>query len=412
MENLQEMLASISELKTRYDVTRENNRFNIITALHKERDEENLHSRFISYLLSPTSGHGMNAVYTELFIRDILKLNSVEFNLSDFKVFPNERQKSEYKYIDILIVNKAQSQAIIIENKIDAKDCNDESKIDGYKGQLERYYNTIKRGIDKDDKPCPEYQCNDVYVYYLSNNAQPSEDSIGMLKNEPKSWRNENIISYEYNIREWLRKCIESTPEKRSMLKEFIQHYLKLIDKITHNDMPTEERIDLKRIVSENIESSKYLIDNFKHVKWHTVYEFWKALFEQLRSANYQPELYPAQSNVKETQDKLFTKTITEVTHLGKDINHGILFDLRNGTRAYISGLGKLTWGIVEPKMWVNFENEVLQDISFSSFSTENTYHLTDKRKMEYAIETIIGEIKEAQDNNLDDQKSLKMKSS
>lgn len=223
-----------------------------------------------------------------------------------------------------------------------------------------------------------------------------------MLINEPKSWQNENVISYEYNIREWLRKCIESTPEKKSLVKEFIQHYLKLIDKMTHNDIPTDERINLKGIVSENIESSKYLIDNFKHVKWHTVHEFWELLFEHLASANCQPEAYPAQSDVKNTRDKLFEKTVTEVSHLGRDINHGILFDLRNGTRAYISGLGNLTWGIVEPKMAVPFRNEALQDIVFSNFSTANTYRLIDKRKMEHAVEAIIGEIINAQEKSLD----------
>ncbi|RZK27186.1 MAG: hypothetical protein EOO43_00365, partial [Flavobacterium sp.] len=369
--------------------------------LHKDRDEENLHSRFISYLLSSTSGHGMNYTYSELFIRNILKLSSEEFDLSGIKVLPNEKEKSEYKHIDILIVNKARSQAIIIENKIDAKDSNNESKRDGYMGQLERYYNTIQSGIDKDGNPCAEYQCSTVYVYYLSNNKNPSDVSIGVLKDKPDSWRNDSVISYEYHVREWLRNCIENTPEDKILVKEFIQHYLNHIDKMTHNDIPREERIELKSMVAENILTSKYLIENFKHVKWHTIHEFWTDLYNQLDSANYNTlEVYP-KSNLNNPGDELFKSIISEVATLNKDINHGIVFDLKNGTKAYISSFGKLTWGIVEPKMWADFESKLLADISFSNFTTENTYNLIDKEQMKIAVKAIIEEISEAENNTL-----------
>lgn len=51
---MEQLLKSISELKTEYDNRREKDRFNIISIFHKER-EEKLHSRVISYLLSPSS---------------------------------------------------------------------------------------------------------------------------------------------------------------------------------------------------------------------------------------------------------------------------------------------------------------------------------------------------------------------
>ena len=165
---MEQLLKSISELKTEYDNRREKDRFNIISIFHKER-EEKLHSRVISYLLSPSSGHGMTNTYCSLFIKNVLKISDAEFNLSNFEVFPNEYEKSEYKFIDILIINKSRSQAIIIENKIDARDSNHTHKLNldnnigitnfdckkaktGYFGQLERYYNTIKTGIKKEVK--------------------------------------------------------------------------------------------------------------------------------------------------------------------------------------------------------------------------------------------------------------------
>lgn len=212
---MKELFQSVFKLKEEFDKKRNKDRFNIITALHKERDEENLHSRFISYLLSKDSGHGMKDTYFRIFLRNVLKLSEKDFSLSSYIVYPNELKKSEYKEIDILIVNKLRDQAIIIENKIDAKDSNNDAKMDGYKGQLERYYNTIRKGIDKDGNSVTEHQCNNVYVYYLSNDKTPTDFSIGMLKNEPNSWQEKNIISYSIHIREWLAKCIENTPDEK-----------------------------------------------------------------------------------------------------------------------------------------------------------------------------------------------------
>ena len=176
---------------------------------------------------------------------------------------------------------------------------------------------------------------------------------------------------------------------------------------MTNNDIPENERLNLKSIVAENIESSKYLIDNFKHVKWHTVYEFWLELYKVLKTEEYDDiEIYP-HGETKNIDDKMFLNEITNITHYCKDINHGILFKLKDGTRAYISGLGKLSWGIVEPKAWANFENETIENICFSDFSTKNTYHLIDKNNMTIAVESILNEIREAQNNNFKNLKSI-----
>ncbi len=385
---MDELLKKISTLKSGIDKKRENDRFNIITALHKERDEVYLHSRIISYLLSPTSGHGMSNKYLELFVREILKLEEQKFDLTKVLVLPNESKKSEYKDIDLLIINKTRSQAIIIENKIDAKDCNNNTKKVGYRGQLERYYNTIKLGIDKDGLECKEYQCNQVYVFYLSLNKIPSETSVGLLKYEPESWGHQNILSYNSHIREWLSKCIKATPNEKLPVKNFIQHYSKIIDRLTHNDIPIEERIKLKNIVAENIADSKYLIENFKHVKWHTAHEFWTELKNRLES-QYKGVSFFADGNIE------FNNAIELVTHQNKEINHGILFDIQN-VKAYVSGFGKLSWGILNPKKWTDFSNEAVSNISFSDFSSESSYLLIDRVNMTNSIEAILADISES----------------
>lgn len=396
MENL---FKEIGELKSDFDKKREKDRFNVITALHKEKDEVYLHSRMISYLLSPTSGHGMRDKYLQLFVRKILKLDEAKFDLSKVLVFPNENKKSEYKDIDLLIVNKLRSQAIIIENKIDAKDSNNDSKKEDYRGQLERYYNTIKLGIDKDEVECKEYQCNQVFVYYLSLNKIPSEISIGMLDKVSASWGQQNILSYDFHIREWLAECIKATPDEKLQVKNFIQHYSTVIDRITHNNISMEERTKLKNIVAENIEDTKYLIENFKHVKWHTVHEFWLELKDRLEM-QYGEVSFFADGNID------FKKAVEKVTHQNKEINHGLLFDIRD-KKVYISGLGKLSWGIVNPKKWSNFNNECLEDIDFSDFSSENTYLLIDRTNMVNAVGYIIDEINVEANNSFENLRTI-----
>ena len=396
---MEKLFKEISELKSVFDKKRESNRFNVITALHKERDEVYLHSRMISYLLSPTSGHGMNDQYLQLFVREILKLDSEKFDLSKVVVLPNENRKSEYKDIDLLIVNKTKSQAIIIENKIGADDSNNDSKKEGYKGQLERYYNTIKLGIDKDGIKCNEYQCNQVYVYYLSLNKLPSEISIGILKNKPESWNHQNLLSYDSHVREWLKNCIKNTPDEKAQVKNFIKHYSILIDRLTHNDIPMDERMKLKNIVAENVTDTKYLIENFKHVKWHSVHEFWIELKSNLEK-QFSEVTFFADGNFD------FNKAIEEVTHRNKYINHGLLFEIED-KKAYISGLGKLSWGITNPKKWSNFIDEKIEDINFSEFASESTYNLIDKTNMILVVKKIIDEINEMVSKNFELLKTI-----
>jgi len=393
MDNIKKLLSEINVVKEKYDKQREENRFNIFTALHKEHDEVNLHSRFISYLLSPNSGHNFKNKFADIFVREILKLNQDDFNLSNYEVIPNEYKKSEYKEIDILIINKSMKQAIIIENKIFAKDSNreyDDKKEDGYDGQLERYYNTIKTGIDKDGKNIYDFKCNKVFVFYLTmfEEKQPSSESIGKLNSDEIK-----VIYYAKEIKDWLEKC-ESIIEESSSLKEFVKQYLNLINKMTHNDSSIDERKDLKNEIANNWRIAKYLIDNFKHIKWHTVNEFWIELKNRLEKHYKNVDFFT------EDNDE-FIKTITKITHLNKDINHGVLFNLDEEIRAYVSGLGKLSWGILDTeKKWMNFKHETLENIIFSNFSTENTYRLIDIKNIEHAVERILKEILEEQKDN------------
>lgn len=89
------LLESINDIKNEYDNERKKNRFNVFTALFKENDEVKLHSRFISYLLSSNSGHGMEDLFLKIFVRDILKIKEIEFDINSCEVIPNEFLKKK-----------------------------------------------------------------------------------------------------------------------------------------------------------------------------------------------------------------------------------------------------------------------------------------------------------------------------
>ena len=114
-------------------------------------------------------------------------------------------------------------------------------------------------------------------------------------------------------------------------------------------------------------------------------------MIDQLKISGYKNiEAFPNDGIYKELNNPLFTKTITEVAHLNKlNLNYGVLFDLKNGHRAYISSLGRLSWGNQHLNKWSYFKINV----DFSDFSLESTYGLIDIKNMSFAIEIIISEI-------------------
>ncbi len=399
--NIDTLLSALAPLKEQYNTHRADERFNVFTALFKKHEEVKLHSRFIAYLLSPDSGHGKQGLFCELFVKKVLGLDSTQFDLSTYEVLPSEFIKKEFENIDILIINKKTRQSIIIENKIHAKDSNRTGgavKNDGYDGQLERYYKTIKDGKNKDGKDLAEYQCDTIYIYYLTmyENNQPSQESIGSLTNEQFD-TSKNVLYYANQIRRWLEFCLDE--EKDTELSIMIQHYLNLINNMTNNDISIEDRLALKGAVAKHLDTTLYLLDNFKHVKWHTFHEFLVALKEGVEEEYSNVSLYPQENFIDE---------IVKVTHNpGKYKGTiGVSFTIEPDKKAYIAAEGNLSWGIFTPsKQWSGFKNDELQTINFVDFNSRNTYNLIDSTKMQEAVKLILEEIAEAKANgykNLD----------
>ncbi|UMB52959.1 PD-(D/E)XK nuclease family protein [Lutibacter sp. A64] len=403
------LLSNIKKLKQKYDEKRNKDRFNIFYALHKEHDEVNLHSRFISYLLAKDSGHMKGDLFARLFLDIVLKKDK-DF-LDDYVVIPNEFNKTEFKEIDILLINKKLKHAIVIENKIYAKDSNHDHKeeekvVDGYIGQLERYYNTILKGTPKKSANKSEkitfethdYISNKIDVFYLTLN-KPKEDTFTKSKGNIPESVGVREIYYKDEIIKWLKHCLEVTKDD-NFLNKIINQYLILVKNMTKTNIPKKELNELRNLYSTNLETTRYVIDNFKDIKWHTVDDFLIKLKNELKSNGYKNVcLYPENNDAR-------IKLVTELTHNNKDVNIGVTFKTNEGENLYISVLNNLSWGIVDRK-WTDFTHNLLQNIRFSDFSTENTYNLIDQNNTTNAIKSIIKEISEEQENNFDTLKSI-----
>lgn len=388
-EKVQNFLSKLSVIEHKYRVLEEGKeRFNIFAALHKTNDEVRLYSRFISVLLAPNGSHKKKDKFLNLFLKT---LSIDNFDTNNCKVYPTEWNKSEYKNIDILIINRVQRQAIIIENKIGAGDSNSEES-----GQLERYYNLVhhEENIPKEN----------IRVYYLSpDKREPSDESLGAYKTLDNI--NGATIGYGTEILRWLNSCLQeciNTP----YLRESILQFIELIEDMTNNNSEIEERIEIRDLIGssvDNMQSAKLIMDNLKHIKWHTVWDFWCELAEALKDKGYVIASQPTADDVHNTTHFESYKKGYETSN-----DYGMYFVASNGVTLYIwNGTGEywLYWGIdklgdaedMEEKVnsfvlnnskffkqdespyWKEFSLEKDENIFFPDFSYQGTFNLINK---------------------------------
>ena len=143
--------------------------FNIFSILKVERNEVYTHSAMLCELLNPNGSHGMKGSFLKLFIEEIPLQNIPDKNElinGTIKVYkekdigPIKKNEEKGGKIDLLIEFPDSNYAIIIENKIDARD---------QKAQLARYYNYAKKS----------YKKNFTLFYLTKYGNEPSEIAKG-----------------------------------------------------------------------------------------------------------------------------------------------------------------------------------------------------------------------------------------
>lgn len=258
MRNYSLFFENLKLIKKKYETFKLNDDddFNIFSILRNESDEVNLHSKFITELLS-------NKKYGKIFLKLFLKIN--DLNIDDVLEYNiiQECYAGKFGRIDIVLELETSSgkKIIGIENKIYA---GDQDK------QLERYYNFFKTKVS-----CEE----DIYIIYLTlNGNSPSKESLGQLK--------EDFIynrSYKSEIIKWTEECIKEAALNPSM-REILAQYKKLLEKLT-NKGDKNMMNELKEFIlsDEKYLSTAFLVpDILLDIKTDLQYKFWKILEQRM----------------------------------------------------------------------------------------------------------------------------------
>lgn len=230
--------------------------FNIFELLKVQWDEVRTHSAFLAELLNPKGTHGMGDTFLRLFIKSIPELQQLNFPTKDAiveKEYYIGRISDDGKTggrIDILIQSKSKDLSIVIENKIYARDG---------ENQLIRYHNYVRKSSQ-----------GGVILYLTLDGYEADDTSAGTGRNSIQY----TPISYREDILFWLNEC-KLASERKPMVSTLIMQYIILIKKLTNqmNNQKNQEQF-LKQLLSkDNIDTTAYLMDR--------CYEIKKKLFEE-----------------------------------------------------------------------------------------------------------------------------------
>ncbi len=192
------------------------NNYNILTSVLDKSDEVRLHSRMIFSLLNPIGKHYQGTLFLEKFISG-LKVEQFNINIDNCSI------RKEYKNIDLYITDG--NKHIIVENKIDAKD---------QENQIKRYIDVIQEKGDQLSE-------NDILVVYLSLDREvPSVYSLDDLKiMDEYIERNEKKVAlfksihYKEEMLTWLKSCQEEI-QNITNLNEVFNQYIDVVNMINY----------------------------------------------------------------------------------------------------------------------------------------------------------------------------------
>lgn len=214
--------------------------FNVFEVLRLQRDEVRLHSSFIAALLDPKGPHGLKTKLLESFLQ-VMKADDILHDLDTVHVeremFIGKITKSgeEGGRMDIVLMDKHKN-AIVIENKIDARD---------QPKQLLRYDNYCNKHFKK------------YRIYYLTKwGVDPSVESCG--GKDFDCW----TASYSEDILSWLDDCIMISEMIRPVNETIKQYRTNLVEILNIMSENSEKELLYIATKDENIESTLAILEN------------------------------------------------------------------------------------------------------------------------------------------------------
>lgn len=372
-KNLKKLNAIVGKIE------RKKKGFNLFMSMFNWYNEKYLHSSFISMMLS------LDERYLKLFIEEIKKNDDKgNFCVEDFckcDVFPNRNDHAEKLNIDILITSKTTNKVIIIENKTFAKD----RIVDG-NPQLLGYGKKIIKSAEfkniRDEK--------DIYYVYLSLR--------GVFPSEKEEFKDKNLItiSYDVNIRNWIKACIEL--ETDDFKKSLMQQYLDMI----YFALPdVKDILDLKRWVAGNLDDafSKYASeeneyvdfkDAMKHVMWHTIDDFITDLIKKMARIEGITFNIPVSNGEYQINKTDLHQKITRMAH-NHTGNADVPFNYKGESYNICFSSKGIELSIDDEK---SKEIDYLSGINFCNFKCRETFDMINKDEANVEIEKVIDKIK------------------
>ncbi len=331
---------------------------------------ETSHSAFIAELLNPKGTHGYKSQFLFFFLEGVKYPHKTD--LDNFEVKPEydirnggdgDRTKNsevdKKGRIDIFIHN--QNECIVIENKIDA---NDQPE------QLYRYH-----------KFCGEKYKNYKLFYLTPRGKNATEDST---RGELQVGEHYFCISYEEHIKAWLSRCIDIIPVD-DKLKDIVKQYIDFLEDEIVNSVENAQKA--KRWIAENIDTAWkhkddiFALKIFKHVKWHTVDDFFRELSGQLNLTC--PDM---------------SAEITKATHKKRGGQLILTFKLEGVDFQIVNDYQGFTLGNVTTNKWGKFFPD--SAMVFANFDNRNTFELINDKNRSKLIEKIVKLIKEEVKSN------------
>ncbi|MFA6716235.1 MAG: PD-(D/E)XK nuclease family protein [Victivallaceae bacterium] len=322
MVSIQEILLKITNRIAKIKIEQEaflkatHGRFNLFSTLLKVHDEVRLHSRFLEFLLNPSSNHDCGALFLQLFLDTIKEdisiilhndhENSLELILSDFKKDKFCWGGTEYKNIDIYLEFKRSKLAI--ENKIYA---------DEQPKQIERYANEIgKQGL----------------ILFLTLFGRKATTHHG---------KRYVCISYKHHILPWLNKCLAATYEYIN-INQALQQYKKIVQQLT-NTLENKEMNQIIEVVKSHPEIIKYNKDisaGIEAVKREWLDSFWEGLKINFKKQNIELGGWYPDKNCEYS----FSDQYVEVKIKNEPIKIYFLLEINFADKVLKAGLGTHTY--------------------------------------------------------------------
>jgi len=184
------------------------NFFNVLGSTRSELK----HSNFLAWLMSPNESHNLNTIFIKWFLRDVFSekkakgLNEFELDATNLH---NIKVHREWRDIDILIEHE--DFVVVIENKVDAAESEE---------QLKKYSDIV-------EKEFPGEAIKKVFVFLTVDGIDPRKESDA-----------NKYISIDYSQIKSLIEILlsvykESLPQR---VQYYIEDYLLILNRYIMND--------------------------------------------------------------------------------------------------------------------------------------------------------------------------------